>query len=491
MSPMRSLPWNRWLQLSLTMLALLAVIALVLSGVQQAREAARRTQWRNNLKQLGLAFHNYHDSFGQFPLGGTFSAEGTPHHSWTSFLMPYIDASPWYNSVNFQLPWDDPRQMETFLVFRRDYSPYRDPSVTTPLVRPDGLSDTHCSANSWLLHRNFGTSIGQITTGTSNTLLAGDARQHYWPFGHPTNWRNIEIPLNSSPDEFGHSCRPVFFMLMADGSVRVEAVEVDPAVLSALAGPETLRPKAEQVARSPWPYQRPPGGYWRTDQLGEVSEGEYRSLGLAIRYDSEGVPREVSRTDYEKGGRRLGRPNDLEVGPLDSLIPLILQHPTINRVKIDDSISDTAVAQLRELPELRTLIVGGGRITDRTLEHLADFPALEDLTLSYTGISDEGLRSVHGFPYLRRITLHIDDIVGFSPEGMMSFLADHPRVAVKVRATGRRGQHNWYWHVWTRCEIASLAVQHVGFGDPDHLSPDIECPCDALRPQNVPVPFDW
>ncbi len=485
------MPWNRWLQAFLIVLGLLLAVALILPAVQQAREAARRTQWRNNLKQLGLAFHNYHDTFGRFPPGGTFTAEGTPCHSWTSFLMPYIDASPWYNGVNFQIPWDDSRQVEHFLVFRRGYSPFTDPSVTTPELRTDGLSDVHGSPNEWLLHRNFGAAIKQITTGTSNVMLLGDARGQYWPFGHPANWRDITVPLNTSPAEFGHQWRPYFHMLMADGVVRGEAIHVDTKVTRALSGPQSLRPLPEQVARLSWPYELPPGGHWRTELLGSVSDRERPSLGLRLRYDPHGIAREVSRYDYEKNGSRLDDPNEIVAGPLDPLLPRLLEHRTLHRVELYDSVSDTAIAPLHTLPELRELIVGGRRITNQSLKNLADFPALERVTFSDAMISDKGLASTRGYPRLQHITLHLNSESLVTPKGIVVFLNHHPEVAIKVRTSGTRGQYNHYWHVWTRCEIESLAANNVGFGDPDVVSFYFKCPCDALRPENGPPQHDW
>jgi prepilin-type N-terminal cleavage/methylation domain-containing protein/prepilin-type processing-associated H-X9-DG protein len=95
----------------LVVIALSAIlIALLLPAVQQAREAARRTQCKNNLHQLGLALHNYHDVYGQFPM--TVFNEGDPNsttQTWSDSsrgnylvrLLPYIDQAPLFNALNF------------------------------------------------------------------------------------------------------------------------------------------------------------------------------------------------------------------------------------------------------------------------------------------------------------------------------------------------------------------------------------------------------
>lgn len=89
----------------LVVIAIIAVlIALLLPAVQQAREAARRSQCRNNLKQIGLASHNYHDSNRCFPFGQLDSAMG---FSAMSQMLPYMDQAPLYMQINFNLPYNN------------------------------------------------------------------------------------------------------------------------------------------------------------------------------------------------------------------------------------------------------------------------------------------------------------------------------------------------------------------------------------------------
>lgn len=85
----------------LVVIAIIAVlIALLLPAVQQAREAARRSQCKNNLKQYGLALHNYHDTFGMFAIGGTGDRDFAPRVGWQVRILPYLDQTPLYNQIN-------------------------------------------------------------------------------------------------------------------------------------------------------------------------------------------------------------------------------------------------------------------------------------------------------------------------------------------------------------------------------------------------------
>jgi prepilin-type N-terminal cleavage/methylation domain-containing protein len=86
----------------LVVIAIIAVlIALLLPAVQQAREAARRSQCKNNLKQLGLAIHNYHDVYNLCPFGSMLNAgPGGQRHSGYVGMLPYIDQAPLFNLVS-------------------------------------------------------------------------------------------------------------------------------------------------------------------------------------------------------------------------------------------------------------------------------------------------------------------------------------------------------------------------------------------------------
>jgi len=89
----------------LVVIAIIAIlVALLLPAVQQAREAARRTQCKSNLKQIGLALHNYHDVFGSFPIGANFARGGAASPgfgtSWWVAILPYIDQAALSNGLS-------------------------------------------------------------------------------------------------------------------------------------------------------------------------------------------------------------------------------------------------------------------------------------------------------------------------------------------------------------------------------------------------------
>ncbi len=89
----------------LVVIAIIGVlIALLLPAVQAAREAARRTQCTNNLKQIGLALHNYESSYRVFPP----AYSRRPGHNMLTFILPYLEQKPVYDQYRWDLAWDDP-----------------------------------------------------------------------------------------------------------------------------------------------------------------------------------------------------------------------------------------------------------------------------------------------------------------------------------------------------------------------------------------------
>ncbi len=103
----------------LVVIAIIAIlIALLLPAVQQAREAARRTQCKNNLKQFGLGMHNYHDVFNRFPLPGLLnlsatgpSGTGLTTSVWSVSILPQLEQANVYSQLNLNLSaWDPANQ---------------------------------------------------------------------------------------------------------------------------------------------------------------------------------------------------------------------------------------------------------------------------------------------------------------------------------------------------------------------------------------------
>ena len=105
----------------LVVIAIIAVlIALLLPAVQAAREAARRSQCVNNLKQIGLAMHNYHAQQNKFPGAAITNKQGKPLLSWRVAILPLLDQQGLYEKFKLDEPWDSPhnRALLTSILFR-------------------------------------------------------------------------------------------------------------------------------------------------------------------------------------------------------------------------------------------------------------------------------------------------------------------------------------------------------------------------------------
>lgn len=174
---------NRVRQQGFTLIELLVVIAIIailiallLPAVQQAREAARRTQCRNNLKQLGIALHNYVDTHSILP-SGTYEALRTTSsyqedhkHTWMSQLLPFIDQAPMYNQLNFSVNTDQaPNQAIYNSIVISSLMCPSDPNAG--MLRNDRMDPTiycgPCGANAQSLGANYMPSGGPISMAYS------------------------------------------------------------------------------------------------------------------------------------------------------------------------------------------------------------------------------------------------------------------------------------------------------------------------------------
>lgn len=220
------------------------LIALLLPAVQQAREAARRTQVRNNLKQIGLAAHNCHDTYNKFPPRGVPVLQGIPMNdleanmvpqSFFTDLLPYVDQAPLYQQLQRGQAWNDPvNKVPLAMVIPS----YLNPSVPTPPVNGEGHAVAHFATNGRAISNTSTVGIRNITDGTSNTMMVGTLNDGFKAWGDPTNFRDPSVGFGGGPNAFGAPNRSVAHILMFDGSVRYVSVTLPPDICAKLADPQ-------------------------------------------------------------------------------------------------------------------------------------------------------------------------------------------------------------------------------------------------------------
>ncbi len=171
------------------------LVALLLPAVQAAREAARRMECSNNLKQAALALHNYHDVYKQLPAGWTADpTTGQPGWGWGTHLLPFIEQSALYDRIDVRVSLADPVHQaprETMLSFFRCPSDARsEPLVIlsddagSPLlavaranivgVFGAGEIEDAPLAGDGAFYQNSRTRFADIVDGLSNTLILGE-----------------------------------------------------------------------------------------------------------------------------------------------------------------------------------------------------------------------------------------------------------------------------------------------------------------------------
>jgi prepilin-type N-terminal cleavage/methylation domain-containing protein len=196
----------------LVVIAIIAIlIGLLVPAVQKVREAAARTQCKNNLKQISLALHGYHDTYKVFPPGATSGNWG-----WSFLTLPYLEQAPLYNLINpntnnvrAALKTNLPTLQTTLSVFICP-SDTGDPlNKNRPFFNGNILAMSNYPGNGGnaggdgIFAVNSKIRIGDITDGTSNVFLVGERSTQSFAFGTTpnSNWAALWAGYDSQTSQ--------------------------------------------------------------------------------------------------------------------------------------------------------------------------------------------------------------------------------------------------------------------------------------------------
>jgi hypothetical protein len=197
-----------------------AIDKVVTPAVSQVQQAAARARSANNLKQIALAMHNYHDTFKSLPAPASFDAQKKPLLSWRVHILPFIEHDALYREFKLDEPWDSEHNKKLIA---------RMPAVyNSPLSKklPAGKTVYLGAAGPDMIFEGpKGMSLLKITDGTSNTIMVVEANDD-----HAVTW--------TKPDDFRPDRKnPVgplvrkdmkgFHTAFADGSVRFMPPTID------------------------------------------------------------------------------------------------------------------------------------------------------------------------------------------------------------------------------------------------------------------------
>jgi prepilin-type processing-associated H-X9-DG protein len=183
---------------------------------RSAQVASKRMQSSNNLRQIGLALHNYHDQWNCFPPPYVTDKNGNKLYSWRVLILPYIEESPLYDQFNKNEPWDSPNNrplaMRMPFVFRSP-SHVGDPTMTdyAGFVGKETFFDPQAKV-----------SFGQVIDGTSNTLAVVEVKNSSinWAEPRDIDFDKSTFTINAAADDIGGSNPGGCNVLFADGSVQ-------------------------------------------------------------------------------------------------------------------------------------------------------------------------------------------------------------------------------------------------------------------------------
>ena len=218
------------------------LVALLLPAIQAAREAARRSQCSNNLKQIALAMHNYHDTYKTFPPAYIPDKDGKPMHSWRVLILPFLEQKALYDQYNFNEPWDSPANQ---LVNNTMIPVFRCPSSTAGPIETNYMVVTGPGT---VFDGAKATTMSEITDGTSNTIMVVEVE------GSGVNWAQpVDVDASRvsppwtppGPGKPGSRHPGGIQAALCDGSVRFLSNNTSPATVQALttkAGGELVPP---------------------------------------------------------------------------------------------------------------------------------------------------------------------------------------------------------------------------------------------------------
>lgn len=221
--------------------------ALLLPAVQSAREAARRTQSRNNLKQLGLALHNYHDVYRSLPAGTIEESAEEPDDrlSWLVSVLPFIEQSALFDVIDHKAAWNSQQNQRPANVVIPNLINPQDVDQGTPHTHYIGMAGLGkgaedlpvTSPRAGVFGTNRKTRFRDIRDGLSNTIAVTEGSGEHGPWaqgGRSTIRPLTQKPYINGPDGIGGPFRGGVQVLMMDGSVRFVSENIDPQVFEAL-----------------------------------------------------------------------------------------------------------------------------------------------------------------------------------------------------------------------------------------------------------------
>ncbi len=198
---------------------LVGLFILVDRGMQPP--VPRRAICTNNLKQIGLALHNYQSVYGVFPPAYIADEKGKPLHSWRVLILPYLEEQKLYDEYDFSEPWDGPHNSKLLAKMPRMFScPARDKDATR---RPSRTSYVAVTGAGTMFPGSESVGFDQVTDGSANTLMVVDTANVEIPWTKPEDLdiRTMSLKLNDkqnpsiSSDHAGGAQ-----VLFADGSCR-------------------------------------------------------------------------------------------------------------------------------------------------------------------------------------------------------------------------------------------------------------------------------